>query len=511
MKFSSSGASMSQVPVAGAPPDGALLSSTLPTIFSLTNALLLLVAALAAISALTVGIAHLSDHYMLEHVSGAWMAQAQSAAEGTLYPPLFDGTHYGGTRYMPLSILLHAGIGAVTGDPVLSGKLLNLITSGLLAVTVFVATASTGLTLAQRAFCATLLWLTYPGVLVTAGIRNDALPVVLQLAAVLLADRTRSRAVLVFAGLLCALAVLAKVSALWAPAAIGLVLLVRDPRGLLAFVPAFLGGVVAGVLAANAYSDGRMFENLQMGAYAAPLTPAVIAENAERLIEDFRDRALVGWVMVPFALLGIVLSLLQRRLSMMELSFVFAAILTFAVYMDPGAWSNHLIDLIVLGPLVAAGYWAGAGKAAAVGLSALLLFTTASATVSLGNAFSAAAATVLGRGVARDPVAAHISADQTILSQDAYIPIARGQKPVIADPFMLRRISVNAPELVAPLVARIQNHEFDRIVLMFDLSDREHYLRKAHFSEELWLAIEEKYTLVAGPIDRRYYIYAPRT
>ena len=51
---------------------------------------------------------HFSDDYRVTHVQGVWIAAAESARAGRLYPPLFDGEHYAGTRYMPLPILLNA-------------------------------------------------------------------------------------------------------------------------------------------------------------------------------------------------------------------------------------------------------------------------------------------------------------------------------------------------------------------------------------------------------------------
>ena len=68
---------------------------------------------------------HVDDRYKLDHVSGARMALAQYANHGTLYPELYDGSFYGGTRFMPLPVLLHAAAAKITGDYLVSGKLLG--------------------------------------------------------------------------------------------------------------------------------------------------------------------------------------------------------------------------------------------------------------------------------------------------------------------------------------------------------------------------------------------------
>ena len=65
------------------------------------------------------------------------MALARSLDAGVLYPPLFDGRNYGGTRIMPLSILLHASAARLTGEYVMSGRLLSCFILLVLAVVIF--------------------------------------------------------------------------------------------------------------------------------------------------------------------------------------------------------------------------------------------------------------------------------------------------------------------------------------------------------------------------------------
>src|SRR5919109_1478572 len=47
---------------------------------------------------------------------GVWMALAQHLNTQGLYPELYDGHAYGGSRYMPLPIVLHAALARVTGE-----------------------------------------------------------------------------------------------------------------------------------------------------------------------------------------------------------------------------------------------------------------------------------------------------------------------------------------------------------------------------------------------------------
>src|SRR5678816_876248 len=84
-----------------------------------------------------IGIGHARDAYLLTHVSGHRMALARYLDAGVLYPPLYDGRNYGGTRIMPLSILLHTSAARLTGEYVMSGRLLSCFILLVLAVVMF--------------------------------------------------------------------------------------------------------------------------------------------------------------------------------------------------------------------------------------------------------------------------------------------------------------------------------------------------------------------------------------
>ena len=65
---------------------------------------------------------HINDDYRVTHTQGVWLAVAEAARAGHLYPPIFDGEHYAGTRYMPLPILLNALASGVVGDPLIAAS-----------------------------------------------------------------------------------------------------------------------------------------------------------------------------------------------------------------------------------------------------------------------------------------------------------------------------------------------------------------------------------------------------
>ena len=68
---------------------------------------------------------HLDDRYLVaagfpeEALQGGnssvWMAQARSTRLEEPYPVLYDGHHYGGSRYAPLTLFSWAGAAGLTG------------------------------------------------------------------------------------------------------------------------------------------------------------------------------------------------------------------------------------------------------------------------------------------------------------------------------------------------------------------------------------------------------------
>src|SRR5262249_15915682 len=173
--------------------------------------------------------------------ASVWMAQAQAVNLGQSYPSPFDGERFGGTRYAPLPIWLLAVVERLTDNYLVAGKA-AAYTIGILLLGLALAIMrklSGSITIALL-LTSTIL-VTVPGLVATTGtLRGDALALLFQLAAVAVVARsTRSRAC-VIAGILCALALVCKVTAIWGPLAISVWLAVHVHRK----IPIFLGPLV---------------------------------------------------------------------------------------------------------------------------------------------------------------------------------------------------------------------------------------------------------------------------
>src|SRR5437868_3825598 len=94
---------------------------------ALLDAALLFSALLVLGSCAAFALCHLNTGYNLDTGSGVQMGLAAHLNAGRFYPALYDGQYYGGTRYMPLYFVLHAGAARLTGEYVVSGKALTFL------------------------------------------------------------------------------------------------------------------------------------------------------------------------------------------------------------------------------------------------------------------------------------------------------------------------------------------------------------------------------------------------
>lgn len=471
-------------------------------------------AALAVASWLLAAAAHAGDADGVDHVAGTWLTLARSAGEGTLYPPLFDGESYGGTRYMPIPIVLHAGLGVVLGDYLVAGKLIAYLLMAALLTAVVVVVRRERCPLSVALLLASTLLVTGTGLTASTQIRHDTLPVVLQLAAVALVVGSTSRKALVLAGVLCALALAAKLSALWAPLAIGVWLLARERTRLPVFAASFLGFVALLLASFEAISSGRMTENV-----------VTLGRAGSRGLESFdweqnRIRFILADGLGPVrlvlvvALIVVLAAAWRRRVTLYALALACSLAILAVVLADRGAFSNQLLDVQVLSIVVVGAAWEDLRPLFRGGLVVLALVVGVGAYVENVEPVAAARALV-DRDTSRLPDAARVlEPGAHVLSENPYVPVSLGQKPVVLDAFMLWSISRRHPDWRDALVRRLDAREFDAVVLFYRPEDRSrsdtvrYWYRTAHFGTVIVDAIERNYG-AATPVGD-LWIYRPR-
>ncbi len=482
--------------------------------------LLFLGAVLVAAATLVLLSAHLATRYQMDHSSGTWIAYALEARQGTLYPPLFDGQSFGGTRYMPLSISLAAGAMSVIRDPLVAAKTLSVVTFIALLLVTAMVLRRFGLPRLHVAGLVLLLPVTDIGLQSALGIRYDAIPAALQLTALGLLTFRATPKVTAAAAFCCALALLAKLTAIWAALAIAISLWRRERRTLLRFLVLYAAITAALFAVFSVASDGRLVENL------GTLSGAGVDGAAGRLLRaplratrDLVHHGQAVWAVSAFALLGLAVAIARRCVTVFHVGAVIAAGIAALSYVDVGVQANHLLDLLVLTivlsgqALVSLGAGAG-GRQWLLPTVATLLSTILVTSWVAGPARDLEeTVTVMTRHALPGqwkpkPLSELIGPSTSIFSEDPYLSIAHGKKPVVRDAFILLRLLRDNPSWKARLVNRIERQEFDLVALTSDPHTAPEFYMTSNLGPDVLSAIERAY-LFKGVVDN-YWVYIPR-
>jgi hypothetical protein len=501
-------------------------SDILPLCTAFTSTLSIIVALTIVLVWAFIGIGHARDTYFLNHVSGTRMALARSLDAGVLYPPLYDGSNYGGTRIMPLSIVLHASAARLTGEYVMSGRLLSCFILLVLAVVIFRVLRDLQCPSSMAAILSAFVLVTEPGYRVGfSALAADGLAVLLQLLAVSSVTAYRGRTGIVISAALSALAFMTKFSALWAPMAVTTWLMMRKRNGVWLFTSTYVVLVATLMGIAGVVSAGRFFENVFGFSLAGIGGIGQALHSPTLLIRTLFGNTPALWALVPVAVLGLAINLARGEASIYDISLICYVPLLFLIFVDIGAGDNHLLDLAVLGVLVIGHASSSLSRALdersavprqlrsprlTVVQTVVLLFalwmTTTHLVVLVPDVYSAMAALTAGGNANHRPLEGWITAHDTILSEDPYVPIALGQVPVVMDPFMLLRIGKRHPDAVRALIERIEAREFDFVILTAPI-ERTWWWERFHFGLDVIQAIDRSYDFAGGA--EGYYVYTP--
>jgi hypothetical protein len=446
------------------------------------------------------------------------MALAKFLNDGTLYPPPFDGRHFGGTRFMPLQIVLNAAAGRVSGEYLVSGKLVSYAGAVVLFVLTFAINRRISGSWPLALALVGAILVTYVGFAAVHGIHGDSLPAALQLGAVTLALRGSPTAI-VAAGVLCALAFLSKLSAIWAFLAIAGWLSVRARRRLL---PIFFGAsilpAVLLVVLFQEISSGRMSKNLSALSGAGLLGLHGLLSETSRRFTLFEGLADVVWLLLPLCLAWLLVGIRRRQLTIYQLAFVAAFGVLVVVLTDVGAGANHLLDIAVLSTVLVAELWRQATVDERLWFARIVVAVTlvwgiaGSYQISLrGDTIDAARKLVEGGGrrYPAHPLAGVVTRSEPILSEDPYIPVSLGQDPTILDAFMLLRLLRDHPQWQAKLITQIEDRAFTKVILIEPLDPTDPWFRTYDFGAPIASALARNYRL--STTQDGYWVYVPST
>jgi hypothetical protein len=188
-------------------------------------------------------------------------------------------------------------------------------------------------------------------------------------------------------------------------------------------------------------------------------------------------------------------------------------------YTDVGAGFNQLLDVTVL-TVLAVGYLAGrldvSGLRSPIATILALVVIWGGGTGIVLTLVPDVRATVEGAslGYPMHPLADRVGPTDEILSEDPYVPLSLGRKPVVLDPFMLRRLDHVDPAAVDELIERIEHQEFAYISTIEPLTpadadtfSTDYWWDQFHFGLRVVGAMRRAYVL-DGVVDK-YYVYRP--
>lgn len=472
---------------------------------------------------LALAITHRSDDYRVSHVQGVWIAAVEEARAGRLYPPVFDGEHYAGTRYMPLPILLNAAASAALGDPLAGGKVLAATLMAILLGLVVMVLRRLSCPWAIAVGLAAVIVGTDTGLQAGTTIGGDLLPVVLQIGALAAVVGERRSQHLVLAGALAGLAAASKLTGIWAFLAIVTWLLWnRQWRPATTFAIASVVTAGSVLAAVQLVSNGGLFTHLLTFSFAGVHGGYLLIRGPNQILYNLLGHAVGTVVLFPFAVVGILQSRRWPSVSVLHIALVYVLLMLVVVYSDIGTGFNQLLDLVVLTAL-AVGALAGERAASAAGPAArgfLLVVVVAvlwAASLDLvrtvGFDVRGMLAASRNSGVVRRStlsVADMVKPGDEVLAEDPSVYVALQQRPLVTDPFMLNVLERKHPERLDPLIRRITDRRFDLVVLVVPVEDRslDYWWNDFHYGPRVAAALRDAYQ-PAGTVGR-YFVYRPR-
>ncbi len=514
-----------------APGDTVLTARWLQTFLALALAVTITAAVLSA-SALAV--AHARDRYWINIASGSWLALAWSANHSELYPPLRDAAgNFAGTRYMPLCILAHAALARATGEYIFSGKIIACVSAFAWLMGICVLARQRGSPRLFAGAMAASVLLSPVGFQALCTVRSDSLALALQLWALWAGGRVAREGRVswaVLAGALCALAFLAKLTAVWAALAIGLWLLWRNRAAFAAFVASAI--VIAGAALAllHMVTDGRMLESL-LGAGASGWQGwgSVLLWSQRRMLMFVSEWSPTTWVLAPAAALAVLLALARRDLQLVHIAWIICCGTLGVMFADVGVGENHIIELAAMTAVLAGDLWSRAAgdslgaESSIVNRQSSMPWTVAQMLLAISLAWSSLAVlkqrlwTDLNDALAalrtsetpprHDPRAFDaILSGKSFLSDDPSLAILLNRKPVVSDAFVFRGLHSAHPEWTAELMDRINRREFDAVVLLQEADPQSWWYTELFLGRPVVEAIVANYRFDRQVGEHRVYV-----
>lgn len=424
--------------------------------------------ALAAIALLVVIPLRILDNGYLTYVSGAWAALADDFSHGEFYRPLVSDVGYGGTRYFPLFFVMHGALHSLGLSLVTAGHLITLLSAVGIVVGGAIGLRRQGLPWAIALAAGVLAIATRTAFVGIAGIRGDVFPVALGVLGLAFLPRSKNESMLPSAALL-ALAVLAKPTLVWAPAAAVLAIGCAQRYRQAIVLGALVGlGIVAGLGVTYAASGGEFLVSFRALATAGGLSMENMRAGLH-LIRPGEAAWILGAVVVSIACGW------RSLATPFGAAFPVCFLGTVVLYLSPGLHVNHFIDLVAIAVLrVGAGVWELLPRRWPRGLF------TAAALLAILEAV-ALDGMVIKRGDFNAVVRALPRGEAPLLSETPWVPLLAGERPFVLDAYSLAHLRKASKDMHPLLIEAIDECRFRAVVLNGTAESDEYWYAVAAF------------------------------
>lgn len=426
--------------------------------------------------------------WYVNNVTGVWLALAQDLAHGLFYRDLIGPAGYGGTRYLPVFFGAIAALIRLGVSPLAAGFVASIAGGALLAAAVERVLARLGLRPALRvAFAA--LTLAAPLVQQTLlSIRCDLLAAglaMLGLAGTLPHEETgrsgphagpdstkRPAGALGGAALLLILAVATKLTSVYVLAAAVLALAFarrgQAARRLVLWLGAW--GLSALVLVQFA-SEGRALASFRACALGGTTALAWLSGITHGLVTEFAGGSHFLTAVLSVGVVAWLADARRHWRSPSSILLVSAIGMTAVILASPGTIpTNHTVD-VYMAAIIAVGVWVARHPrwAPAAGLLALAL---------------ALSSVRPNLEIVRNPVRHRLAVDlaagrertiwvvdhfrQPVLSESPELQVMAGRPASLVDPFALRVVMRQRPDIERDLIGRLDAHRFAYVILVAD-------------------------------------------
>lgn len=449
--------------------------------------------------------------YYLEQVSGSWAALAVDASKGILYRPLFDETlGTGGTRWMPLFFTLHGILIKITGNALYTGLLLSLFSSMILLLAVALLLKYYKTSLESSLVIITLLIISNNLLTAMTAVRGDILAAALNIWGLYFAITSGKRHYrVILASLFFALTLMTKITSGFGFAAVFLWLFFNDKKKQAAgYAISFVFFFSLFIIVIQVLSSGRFFE-IFFNCAAGGATFIKFMKIPFNFI-----RCLAGTDQGSLIILTAALSIIAHKgrdiaKSQYALYMVSTLAITMFIFGTEGIVGNHLIDLHIASVLVIAAFIQEYKIETGIVVRCSIIVITIACVLNAHSLRQDIKSTPLFESIKH--TSELVKNETAMISQNPWLPIIMKRDVYMLDPWMMRLIDKNRPEMLTSFHNRLKEKGFSCIIFDKDPlvppSWMPDWFENAHFGRKFMAHVFMHYRFREN--HDNYYIYIP--